>query len=229
MIELKKGLIRKAPNLPGWENLPLRDELQDKLGCPVLLENDANLAALGEYWLGTGHHVDDLVMVTLGTGIGGGILLDGKLLRGHLGRAGHLGHLCLDVDGVADICSTPGSLEDAVAECTLLERSGGRFASSEELVSAVHEGDAEAAAIWSRSIRALACGIASMINAVDPEIVVLGGGIVAAGKTLFEPLERELDEVEWRPTGSRVAVVAARLGGSAGAFGAARNAMLRGA
>ena len=191
---------------------------------PVQVLNDAHAATLGEAWLGAARGCGNVVLLTLGTGIGGGILVDGRLLGGHLGRAGHLGHLCLDIDGPPDICRVPGSLEEAVGECTLNRRSGGRFASTRELVEAVAGGDEEANRIWNRSLRALGCGIASIINAVDPETVVLGGGIAAAGALLFEPLAAVLDEVEWRPTGERVAVVAAQLGDFAGAIGAARRA-----
>ena len=193
---------------------------------PVRVLNDAHAATLGEAWMGAARGCQDVILLTLGTGIGGGILVGGRLLEGHLGRAGHLGHLCLDVDGPADICRTPGSLEEAVADCTIERRSEGRFSSTKELVAAVDEGDAEAERIWLRSLRALACGIASMINAIDPEVVVLGGGIARAGSTLFEPLRRYLDEVEWRPTGSNVSIVPAELGELAGAIGAARAAML---
>lgn len=192
---------------------------------PVRVLNDAHAATLGEAWLGAAQGRRDVLLLTLGTGIGGGVLVGGELLRGHIGRAGHLGHLCLDIHGSADICRTPGSLEDAVAECTLRARSGGRFGSTKDLVAAVVDGDAEAAEIWAKSVRALACGIASLINVIDPEIVVLGGGIAAAGRVLFDPLARELDEVEWRPTGSRVSIVPAALGTMAGAIGAARCAL----
>ncbi len=189
---------------------------------PVL--NDAHAATVGEAWLGAARGFDDVVLLTLGTGIGGGILVGGKLLRGHLGRAGHLGHLCFDIDGPPDICRTPGSFEEAVADCGVSMRSGGRFSTTKEVVRAAAGGDERAAEMWARSIRALACGIASIVNAIDPEVVVLGGGIAAAGEALFEPLVRELDEVEWRPTGVGVRLVPAELGDMAGAFGAARNA-----
>ena len=200
-----------------WSEALGRDDL-----VPVL--NDAHAATLGEAWQGAARGCDDVVLLTLGTGIGGGIVVGGKLLRGHLGRAGHLGHLCLDIDGPPDICRTPGSFEEAVADCGVHRRSAGRFSTTEEVVKAAAQGDARAADMWARSIRALACGIASIANAVDPGIVVLGGGIATAGDALFRPLARQLDEVEWRPTGFGVRVVPAELGNMAGAFGAARNA-----
>lgn len=192
---------------------------------PVKVLNDAHAATLGEAWLGAARGFSDVVLLTLGTGIGGGILVGGQLLRGHLGRAGHLGHLCLDIDGPPDICSTPGSLEEAVADCGVLRRSAGRFETTREVVESAANGDPEAAEIWSRAIRSLACGIATIINAVDPEIVVLGGGIIAAGDSLFVPLRETMEEVEWRPHGAVVSIVPAELGTFAGALGAARNVM----
>jgi len=191
---------------------------------PVPVLNDAHAATLGEAWLGAARGFSDVVLLTLGTGVGGGILVGGKLLRGHLGRAGHLGHLCLDIDGPPDICDTPGSLEEAIADCGVVERSHGRFATTRDLVVAASGGDAEAQRLWSRALRSLACGLATIINAVDPQIIVLGGGIAAAGPALFEPLRELMAEVEWRPTGEPVPIVAAELGGHAGALGAAREA-----
>lgn len=193
----------------------------------VWVLNDAHAATLGEAWLGAAKSRQNVVLLTLGTGIGGGVIVDGRLLQGQIGRAGHLGHLCLDVDGLPDICRTPGSLEDAVGECTLEARARGRFRDTQALVEAVREGDEEANEVWRRVVRALACGLASLINVVDPEVVVLGGGIAQAGGTLFEPLGQQMDEVEWRPLGAGVPIVPAALGDFAGAFGAARYAMDR--
>jgi glucokinase len=170
-----------------------------------------------------------VVLLTLGTGVGGGALVDGRLLAGHVGRAGHLGHVTVDADGAPDIVGTPGSLEDAIGECTLAERSGGRFRTTEALVRAAGEGDRDAAAVWLRSVRRLACAIASLVNVLDPEVVLLGGGIARAGPALFDPLARFLDALEWRPLGTATPVVPAALGELAGAFGAARHAILRSA
>lgn len=190
---------------------------------PVL--NDAHAALLGEAWKGAAAGSRNVLLLTLGTGVGGGALVDGRLLQGHIGRAGHLGHTCLNPDGPPDIVKTPGSLEDAIGECTLAARTNGRFASTEQLVQAHRNGDAEATAIWLRSVYLLACGIVSLVNVLDPEVVILGGGIAKSGSALFTPLERFLDQYEWRPTGTRVRLVPAALGEFAGAFGAAYNAL----
>ncbi len=190
---------------------------------PVL--NDAQAALLGERWRGAARESPNAVMLTLGTGVGGAFLTDGRLWRGTIGRAGHLGHLCLDVDGPPGIFRTPGALENAIGEQTLASRSGGRFHATRELVEAAQTGDEEATAVWRRSVYTLACGIASIINVLDPDRVILGGGIAQAGAALFEPLEEELDRVEWRPHGHRVPIVAAELGEVGGAIGAAYHAL----
>jgi glucokinase len=197
--------------------------LQRHVPVPVL--NDAHAALLGEMWLGAAHGESDVVMLTLGTGVGGAIMSDGRLLKGRLVRAGHLGHISLDPAGVKDIAHTPGSLEDAIGECTLQRRAGGRYQSTAALVQAVVTGDAYARQVWLVSIRALAAGLVSIINAIDPQVIVLGGGITRAGTELLSPLRELMDEFEWRPTGEPVRIELARLGDMAGAFGAAHCAM----
>jgi glucokinase len=133
--------------------------------------------------------------------------------------------MSLDPDGEPDITSAPGSLEDAIGDCTIKARSAGRFASTRELVNACSRRDQFAAEIWLTSVRALAAGLSSLINALDPELIVLGGGITRAGPALFQPLRRLLAQFEWRPGGHRVKIVPARLGDRAGAFGAAWNVL----
>lgn len=192
---------------------------------PITVLNDAHAALLGEIWKGAGRGCRDAVLLTLGTGVGGAILADGRLLKGHIGRAGHLGHICLNVDGPPDIVGTPGSLEDAIGNCTLFARSDGRFTTTHQLVEAYRDGDAQASDIWLKSIYQLACGIASIINILDPEVLILGGGIAQAGAALFDPLERFMEQVEWRPQGKGVRIIPAALGDMAGAIGAAYHAM----
>ena len=189
---------------------------------PVRVINDAHAALLGEVWQGAAKGCRNIILLTLGTGVGGAAMVDGHVLRGHLGRAGHLGHICLDPNGPLDIVNTPGSLEDAIGECSLGQRSGGRFTSTAQLLAA---DDEDAKQIWNTSIRAAACGLASLINVLDPELVVIGGGIVAAGEKLFAPLRAEMERVEWRPHGRAVRIVPAAAGEYAGAIGAAYYAM----
>jgi glucokinase len=197
------------------------------LGAPRLVPvlNDAHAALLGEVWKGAAAGSRNAMLLTLGTGVGGAVLVDGRLLKGQIGRAGHLGHTCLDTDAPPDLVGTPGSLEDAIGDCMIATRTGGRFTSTQQLVAAHLDGDVEATATWLRSVYQLACGIASLVNVVDPEVVILGGGIARAGKALFEPLARFLDHIEWQPNGHRVRVVPAALGEFAGAIGAARYGM----
>jgi len=195
------------------------------LARPAPVLNDAQAALLGEAWLGAARGSANAVLLTLGTGVGGAAIVDGRLLRGHLGRAGHFGHLCLDVDGAPDIVNTPGSLETMVGNYSVSTRTVGRYESTHDLVGAARRGDAIAGELWRRSINALACGIVSLVNALDPEVVIVGGGIAVAGDTLFAPLEQRVREIEWSLAGEHVRVVPAELGEFAGAIGAARHAL----
>ncbi len=209
--------------LPGLEGLDWKTFFKSSQPVPVL--NDAHAALLGEVWRGAARRTRNAILLTLGTGVGGAAMVDGRLLRGHIGRAGHLGHVSLDPAGTLDIARTPGSLEDAIGNCTVSARSGGRFTSTRKLVTASNAGDSDAQKIWQQSVQALAAAIASFINVLDPEVVVLGGGITQAGDALFRPLKKHLNDFEWRPGGKKVRIVPAKLGDRAGAFGAAWNAM----
>jgi glucokinase len=192
---------------------------------PVPLLNDARAALIGETWIGSAHGLRNVMLLTLGTGVGGAAMIDGHVLDGHLGRAGHLGHLTVDAAGRPDIVNTPGSLEDAIGDCTVAERSGGRFTTTAALVAAVQAGDEAARAVWLLSVQRLAAAIASLINVLDPQCVLLGGGIAThAWDTLIAPLQQWLDTYEWRPDGTPTPIVAAALGDEAGAIGAARHA-----
>ena len=202
---------------------------QEFLETPVVVLNDAHAALLGEVWLGAARGYLNAILLTLGTGVGGAVLVDGRLIKGQIGRAGHLGHVTVNADGGPDIVNTPGSLEQMIGNYNLAERSGGRFTSTRALVEAPRAGDSDATRIWLRSILNLAAATASFINAFDPEIVIIGGGIAQAGEALFEPLRKELDRFEWRPMGHQVQVIPAALGERAGAIGAAYHAILEAA
>ncbi len=210
--------------LQGLVGLDWAELLRTRATIRVL--NDAQAALLGEAWRGAAVGCANAVLLTLGTGVGGAILLDGRLLRGHIGRAGHFGHLSLDPDGPPPLTTpVPGALETFIGNANVAQRTSGRFQSTDELVAAHRAGDPQATEAWLRSVHRLACGISSIANAVDPEVVILGGGIARAGPALFEPLGRFLDAVEWRPLGGRVRIVPAALGEGAGALGAARAAL----
>ncbi|QQE12018.1 ROK family protein [Planctomycetota bacterium] len=191
----------------------------------VKVLNDAHAATLAESWVGAAARYEHVVMLTLGTGVGGGVVSDGKLMQGVNGRAGHLGHICMDVDGEKDIVGTRGSLEDLVGNHTVKMRTG--YESTEALVKAAEGGEIEAKKYWGWSLEVLACGVVSFINLFDPEVVVIGGGIAKAGEgMLFEPLRERVQEMEWYVNESGVPIVAAKLGDLAGAVGAARFAMM---
>ena len=209
--------------LQGLENLVWQEYFDVSHPVPVL--NDAQAALLGEVWRGAARGSSNVILLTLGTGVGGAAMIDGRLLHGHLGRAGHFGHLSLDPQGALDITGTPGSLEDAIGDATIRKRSQGRFDSTRGLTNAVRRGNREAVRIWKDSVRNLAAASASLINILDPEVVILGGGIARAGAILFRPLKEFLNQFEWRPGGSKARTVTAKLGDRAGAFGAAWNAI----
>lgn len=209
-------------HLEGIENFDWAEFL--KPFHPVLL-NDAHAALLGEVAQGAARGVRNAVLITLGTGVGGAILSNGRLLKGNLGRAGHLGHICLNIDGARDSNGIPGTLEAAIGNQTLARRSENLFSVTEELVAAYLAGDEAAERVWRRSVYHLACAVTSLINVVDPEIVVIGGGIARAGDALFDPLRQYLEQMEWRALGFRVPIVPALLGTFAGAVGAAFHAM----
>ena len=193
--------------------------------APTLL-NDAHAALLAEAWIGAARGRNHAVLFTLGTGVGGAILADGRILRGALGRAGHVGHTTVDLDGPPSIVGMPGALETMIGECTLCARSNRHYANTHALLAACGAGDAEATRVWRRSIHALACSVASTINLLDPEVIILGGGIAQAGDALLVPLAAALDVIEWRRGGQRTPLALALLGEWAGALGAARHSML---
>jgi glucokinase len=217
-----RSIAQMPGRMPGLAGLDWTTHLARTQIVPVL--NDAHAALLGEAWIGAARGLRDCFMLTLGTGVGGAILADGRILRGHLGRAGHLGHLTLDPFGAPDIVGTPGSLEDWIGNHNIATRTAGRFTSTHDLIAAASAGDESARKVWQRSIRGLAAAIASVINILDPEAVIIGGGIAQAGEPLFAPLQSELDQLEWRPTGTAVKILPAQLGEWAGAIGAASQA-----
>ncbi len=223
-----RSIVHMPGRLEGLVGLDWSRFLQNvdpEIRQPVPVLNDAHAALLGELWLGAAKGFQNVILLTLGTGVGGAAMVDGQLLRGHTGKAGHLGHTCLDIDGAPDISGLPGSLEDGIGNATVAERSRGRFSSTHELIVAHQTGDAEATKIWMRSVKALAYSIGSFANVLDPEAVIIGGGIARAGDALFEPLEKMVHDVEWKICGHEVTILPAQLGELAGAYGAAYRAL----
>lgn len=209
--------------LLGLERLDWTDYLASPRPIPIL--NDAHAALLGEVWRGAARGLRDVMLFTLGTGVGGAAMVDGHLLRGAIGRAGHLGHITVDWNGPRDDFNTPGSLEHFMGNKFIRERTKGRFASTHELVAAAVKGDTAAKEIWDRSVRALGCSIGSLINVLDSDAVIIGGGIARAGEALFAPLERYVRHYEWQAGGHQAKIVRAELGDYAGACGSAANAL----
>src|SRR6185369_1889866 len=162
----QRSISHMPSRLGGLEGLNWTEFLGVRHPVPVL--NDAHAALLGECWKGAAQGFQNVIMLTLGTGVGGAAMGDGKLLRGHLGRAGHWGHICLNPQGTPDVTGAHGSLEIAIGNCTVRTRSHGRFDSTHDLVAAYRAGDREARLIWLKSVRELACAIISFINILDP-------------------------------------------------------------
>ncbi len=216
---------RSIAHMPGRMQSVVGLDFTSALGRSTFVLNDAHAATLGEHGFGSAKGRRSVLMLTLGTGVGGGIVLDGRLVRGSSGRAGHLGHMTINHAGPRDITGTPGSIEDAIGNHTITQRSAGRFTSTQALIEAIRQGDAHASAVWQHSVDALAAHIVSLINALDPQAIVIGGGIASAGELLFARLREAMSRIEWKPMGVVVDVVPAMLGSCAGAVGAARFAL----
>jgi glucokinase len=218
----KNSCISYMPGrLQGLENFDWSSFLDHK----TFVLNDAVAALVAEVKLGTAKGKKNAVLLTLGTGVGGAILIDGKPYQGNFQKAGHIGHIVIDHEDECDVTGMPGSLEDAIGNCTIQKRSVGRFHDTRALLEAYRQGDHFAKLTWLSSIRKLAIGIASIINVLSPECIILGGGITEAGSDLFEPLEDFLAIYEWRPGGNKAIILKAQFGDMAGAIGAACFAM----
>lgn len=208
-LDPRRGVILEAPNLPGWVNLPLRDILQERLGCPVAVGNDANLAALAEWRFGAGRGTQDMLYLTISTGIGGGVIIDGRLLIGHRGLATELGHMTVDRDGPPCSCGHKGHLEalasgPAIARRAqeLIERGNpSRLAAplhagvpltAEAVGEAALAGDPLARQVLDEAGEAIGLHLASLMHAFDPEVIVLGGGVMRVGPLLRDAIERSL-------------------------------------
>lgn len=212
--------IRVMPGrLAGLENLLWSDYLQEK---EVWVVNDAHAALMAEISFGAGKGVKNAVMLTLGTGVGGGILINGELYQGNYQMAGHIGHLTLDAHSdELDITGIPGALEDAIGNASVAKRSFGRFASTYALLDAYRERDSLATYVWLNSVRKLAVGLCSLCNLLSPDVIILGGGITKAGDALYTPLADFMDVYEWKNVGKKTPIVQALHGEMAGAIGAA--------
>jgi glucokinase len=207
--------------MQGLENFNWQSELQ----LPTCVLNDAVAAMVAEARFGAAKRISNAVLVTLGTGVGGAILIDGKPYQGAFNKAGHIGHMVIDDEGDCDVTGMPGSLEECIGECTIAKRTEGKFSSTKELLMAMKNGDEYAKKTWLRSVRQLAIGLSSITNILSPQTIVLGGGITEAGADLFDPLKVFMEQYEWRAGGKKAEIVKAIFGDLAGAVGAAFYAM----
>ncbi len=214
----KNSMILWMPGrLNGLENF----QWMDLLGLPVYVLNDAHAACMAEWKLGAGKNTRHMLMLTLGTGVGGATILNGELYQGAIGRAGHVGHTTVDYKKGKNSTNMAGSLEDAIGNLSIKERTLGEFDDTRKLVDAYKQGHAKATEWWLDSIHKLAVSLCSLINVLDPEMIVIGGGIANANEALFDPLNDFMKRYEWIPGKEPTLIKKAELGEYAGAIGAA--------
>ncbi len=223
-IRLKEGVIAGSNNLAVLEGFPMRDALQDRLGTQVILENDANAAAMGEKWIGAGRDVDDLVLLTLGTGIGGGIISEGKILHGFLGMAGEVGHITVVPSGNPCGCGNRGCLEkhaSATAIAALAWMIGLGDVTSEQVYALAKNGDERALAVFDHMGRALGIALAMLVNVFNFPLYLISGGPLPAWDIFSVPMMAELKARSFTYRASKTVIARAELGNEAGLYGAA--------
>ena len=238
-VKVETGTVVKAPNLPCLDNFPLAATLTRDLGLPAILENDANAAAVGEMWQGAARGCRTIICVTLGTGVGGGIILDGELWRGVDGAAAEIGHMCVDpFGGVACTCGSRGCLE-VFASATAIVRmtreakprhpdsvlNGASDLSAQSIFAAGLAGDELALEIFRRMGVYLGIGLANLINILNPEMIVIGGGVVNGWDLFEKEMLQQVEERAFPLLAARVKIERAKCGDDAGLLGAARLAI----
>lgn len=238
-IDSEKGIVTASPNLPGWLDVPLKEIMEKALGLKTFLINDASAAALGERYFGVGRGIDNLIYITASTGIGGGIIIDGKLYLGVSGSAGEIGHMTIDVNGPRCNCGNIGCLEvlasgKAVAreaqrliargsKTIMLELAEGepQNISAQTVSTAAQKGDTLALAIIFKAATYLGVGIVNLVNIFNPEMIIVGGGMAQMGKMLLAPARQVVAERAFQLPAQRVRIVPNQLGENAGVLGAA--------
>lgn len=245
IISIKKGVIALSPNLPDWIDVPLRDIVGEGIGLPVILENDANAWAFGERWIGAGRNLQDFILITLGTGVGGGIIHKGEILHGANGMAGEIGHMTVNPDGHGCGCGNNGCLEvyasargivdrtieaiEAGRESKLKELTEGNLyrITSEMLYEVAKEGDSLARDIMREMGRYLGIGIANLINIFNPEAIIIGGGLKEAWDLFIEPAKKEIEKRAFNIPAESAKIIQSTLndGGLLGAAGIALRVM----
>lgn len=238
-LDTRSGIVLLTPNL-GWVNLPLRQIIHDRLGLPAALDNDANCAVLGEWWMGAARGTRNAIGITIGTGIGGGLILEGKLFHGASDCAGEIGHTTIDTEGRRCKCGNYGCLEAyasgpniALRACEEIQAGAvsrlaqyvdgdlGRI-TAQTVYQAAHEGDDLALEVVNDTAKFLGAGIANLVNVFNPEVVVVCGGVTLAGDHLFVPLRREVARRAFKPAVTVCRIVPGELVGTAGVYGAAK-------
>lgn len=236
-LDREKGIVVTTPNL-GWTNFPLRDVIAEQTGLPTRIDNDANCATLGEWWLGAARGARNVVGMTIGTGIGGGLILDGRLYHGSSDVAGEIGHTTIDVTGRRCKCGNYGCLEAYASGPSIAERAREALVSADDSLlvrmaggdlaritaATVYEasklGDEVALEVVRETARLLGAGVANLLNIFNPDVVVIAGGVTQAGDSLFEPLRREVRRRAFKPAVDACRIVPGELPGSAGVVGA---------
>ena len=233
-LDSKAGVVVFTPNMAGWRDVPVRDRLQKDLGRPVVLENDANAAAYGEFRCGAGRGISNLVLLTLGTGIGGGIILDGRLFRGSTDTGAELGHMVIQYGGRRCGCGNRGCLEAYASATAVVGRMGERIEAGDsstlasardftcrDVFEAAQKGDALAKRIVEETADYLAVGITNILHILNPEMVVLTGGMMGAGDSFLNAIRCRVRETAFERASSACEICWSTLGGDAGILGAA--------
>lgn len=238
------GVLNEVPNLPGWDNVPLAAILTSRLAVATYVENDANAAAVGERWAGAGRGIDDLIYVTISTGIGGGLIFNGRLYHGVSGTAGEVGHMVIDPSGPRCPCGRTGCLEALASGTSIARDARAAIASGRpttlstlapqaptaaDVARAAREGDPLARELFARAAHYVGIGVANLVNLLNPAMVIIGGGVAKAGDLLFAPVRRIVLEEAFKRPAHAVQIVPAALGDDVGAVGAAAVAIERGA
>lgn len=229
IINLPAGIVRRSPNLPGWEDFDLRTALSQFLEVPVTIENDANAAVVGEAWLGAGRGAEHFLMLTLGTGVGGGAIIAGKILHGAHGYGGEIGHTVVDPDGPLCQCGSHGCLEQfasGTAMARIAEPHYGKV-TAQDVALAARRGEAQALEVFQQVGRYLGIACASLANLFNPECIAIGGGAARAFDLFIDSLQRTMCPRTFPEVYNSVRIVPAECGNDAGGLGAVYQAMQR--
>jgi glucokinase len=223
ILDLRCGVVQRSPNLPKWQQVDLRTLLDKRLDVPFAIENDANVAVLGETWLGAGRSVEHCVMLTLGTGVGGGVLIDGEILHGARGYAGELGHTVVDPNGPACGCGSQGCLEQFASGTAIARMAKPHYGtvSAADVAQKARRGATQALEIYARVGYALGVACASFANLLNPQRIILGGGVAGAFDLFGETLHHTMRQRSFREVYDNLRLVQAQCGTDAGGLGAA--------